>query len=60
MHCMRKRIFRLLVEVEHLNRAVSPHRMEQTPILYEVFQPIPPLPGDPSDGLTCVLIEYDE
>lgn len=57
---MHKRIFRILVEVEHLNRAVFPHRLEAVQLMYETGKPVPPIPGESDDPLHCVLIEYDE
>jgi hypothetical protein len=57
---MRKRIFKLVVAVEFLNRALRPPVLEETTLVYELGKDMPRLPGEPDDHLKVVHIKYDE
>lgn len=60
MSFMRKRIFKLVVAVESLNRTVRPPVLEETALIYELGKDMPRIPGEPDDHLKVVHIAYDE
>lgn len=57
---MRKRIFKLIVAVESLDRTVRPPVMQETTLVYELGKDLPRIPGEPDDHLKVVHIRYDE